>query len=186
MLRRGKGVVFAGFDGNSYVPSTWAVERRQVFQRVTDGVRRVLILAEGEARRLGSDRVSTEHVLIGLLLEGQGVAAKALESLGASLAAVRTKVDQLTGSPAGNAELARLPHGAGLPFTAGATRLLERAGFEAFQRAHNHLDTEHLLFAVLADDDDVAIHALVGVGVDVTAASERVMEFLGVGADAAS
>ena len=155
-----------------------------MFQRIAEGARQVLVLAQGEARRFGSQMVGSEHILLGLLAQGEGVAAEALDSLHISLAAARIKVEELTATHGvDKIELRRLPQGSDVPLTAGAKRLLERSGFEAFQRGHNYLDTEHLLFAVLADDD-VATRVLVELGVDVTVAWERVMELLGVGSDA--
>ena len=157
-----------------------------MFHRIADGARRVLFLAQREARGLGSEMMGSEHILLGLIAEGEGVAAKALDSFHISLAAARAKVDEVTAAHgAQKTDLSRLPQGTDVPLTAGAKRLLERSGFEAFQRGHNYLDTEHLLFAILANDDDVATRVLVELGVDVTVAWERVMELLAVGSDTA-
>ncbi len=158
-----------------------------MFHRIADGARQALFLAYQEARGLGSEVVGSEHILLGLVAEGEGVAAKALESIHVSLTAARIKVSEVTADhDADWTDLRRLPQATDLPVTAGAMRLLEHAEFEAFQRGHNYLATEHLLFAVLAgDEEDVATRVLVQLGVDLAVAWERVMELLAVGSDAA-
>lgn len=95
-----------------------------MFHRIADGARRVLFLAQREARGLGSEMMGSEHILLGLIAEGEGVAAKALDSFHISLAAARAKVDEVTAAHgAQKTDLSRLPQGTDVPLTAGAKRL---------------------------------------------------------------
>ncbi len=109
-----------------------------MFERFTDRARRVLVLAQEEARLLNHNFIGTEHILLGLIHEGEGVAAKALESLGISLEAVREKVEELIGPASG-------PSAGSPPFTPRAKKVLELSLREALQLGHNYIGTEHML-----------------------------------------
>ena len=109
-----------------------------MFERFTDRARRVVVLAQEEARMLNHNYIGTEHILLGLIHEGEGVAAKALESLGISLEGVREQVEEIIGqgqtAPAGH-----------IPFTPRAKKVLELSLREALQLGHNYIGTEHIL-----------------------------------------
>ncbi len=113
-----------------------------LFERFTDRARRVLVLAQEEARLLNHNFIGTEHILLGLIHEGEGVAAKALESLGISLEAVREKVEETIG-PAGTSTTGSPP------FTPRAKKVLELSLREALQLGHNYIGTEHMLLGLV-------------------------------------
>jgi len=147
-----------------------------MFERFTDRARRVVVLAQTEARLLNHDYIGTEHILLGLIHEGEGVAARALESLGVSLEAVRADVRSIIG------EGASAPTG-NIPFTPRAKKVLELSLREAIQLGHNYIGTEHILLGLLREGQGVAAQVLVGQGltfgrardvvVDLTVAEER-------------
>ena len=125
-----------------------------MFERFTDRARRVVVLAQEEARLLNHNYIGTEHILLGLIHEGEGVAAKALESLGISLEAVRSQVEEIIGqggsSPSGH-----------IPFTPRAKKVLELSLREALQLGHNYIGTEHILLALLElEDGDGPLYAV--------------------------
>jgi ATP-dependent Clp protease ATP-binding subunit ClpC len=124
-----------------------------LFERFTDRARRVLVLAQEEARLLNHSFIGTEHILLGLIHEGEGLAAKALESLGISLEAVREKVEETIG-PAGSA-----PTGSP-PFTPRAKKVLELSLREALQLGHNYIGTEHMLLGLVREGEGVAAQVL--------------------------
>jgi ATP-dependent Clp protease ATP-binding subunit ClpC len=130
-----------------------------VFERFTDRARRVLVLAQEEARLLNHSFIGTEHILLGLIHEGEGVAAKALESLGISLEAVREKVEETIGM-AGTA-----PSGSP-PFTPRAKKVLELSLREAADRGDSQIGTEHLLLGIGREGWGVAVTVLEDLGVD--------------------
>ena len=109
-----------------------------MFERFTDRARRVVVLAQEEARMLNHNYIGTEHILLGLIHEGEGVAAKSLESLGISLEGVRSQVEEIIGqgqqAPSGH-----------IPFTPRAKKVLELSLREALQLGHNYIGTEHIL-----------------------------------------
>jgi hypothetical protein len=142
-----------------------------MFERFTDRARRVLVLAEEEAKSLGHDFVGTEHILLGLIREGEGVAARALESLGARLDDVREAVGKL--SQPGSAQATR-PR----PFTPQAKKALEMSLREALKLGHNHIGTEHLLLGLSAEGEGVAARVLANLGVSVERARNTVLELL--------
>ncbi len=142
-----------------------------MFDRFTDGARRAIVLAQDEARRLNHSYIGTEHLLLGLLREGQGVAATALEVLGVSLDGVRRQVEETIGRGA------KIP-GAHLPFTPPAKEAIERSLQEAMRLEHRHLGTEHLLLGLLQEDGDTAIQILVALGTDADRARRQVLESL--------
>jgi hypothetical protein len=142
-----------------------------VFERFTDRARRVLVLAQEEASLLNHSFIGTEHILLGLIHEGDGLAAQALESLGISLQAVREKVADTIG-PAGSA-----PTGSP-PFTPRAKKVLELALREALQLGHNYIGTEHLLLGLVREGEGVAAQVLQSFGADLATVREKVMELL--------
>jgi ATP-dependent Clp protease ATP-binding subunit ClpC len=127
------------------------------FQRFTDRARRAVYLATEEAQLLRHGHVGTEHLLLGLVFEDEGLAAKALESLGMSLAEVRHQVIAITG----HGQHASPPH---IPFTPQAKRVLELSLREALSLGHNYVGTEHLLLALLREERGIGARVLVGLG----------------------
>ncbi|MGI8794739.1 MAG: Clp protease N-terminal domain-containing protein, partial [Acidimicrobiales bacterium] len=142
-----------------------------MFERFTDRARRVLVLAQEEARQLNHNFLGTEHILLGLIQEGEGVAAKALESLGISLEAVREKVEETIG-PAGT-----VASGAP-PFTPRAKKVLELSLREALQLGHNYIGTEHLLLGLIREGEGVAAQVLVSLGADLSRVRQQVIQLL--------
>jgi Clp amino terminal domain, pathogenicity island component len=144
---------------------------KDMFTRFTDRARRVVVLAQDEARELGHRSVGTEHLLLGLLAEGEGVAALALESLGISLEEARDRIEEIAGrghdAPTGH-----------LPFTPPAKQALERALREAVQLGHNYIGTEHLLLSLLAEGDGITAQVLAGRGAGYDQVQERVVALL--------
>ncbi|MBK0870645.1 MULTISPECIES: ATP-dependent Clp protease ATP-binding subunit [unclassified Saccharopolyspora] len=142
-----------------------------MFERFTDRARRVVVLAQEEARELGHSYIGTEHVLLGLIQEGGGVAAKALESSGLDRADVRREVEETIGrgerSPAEN-----------LPFTPGAKKVLELSLREALQLGHEHIGTEHILLGLLREGEGIAAQVLIKLGADLDRLREEVLQLL--------
>jgi ATP-dependent Clp protease ATP-binding subunit ClpA len=142
-----------------------------MFERLTDRARRVVVLAQEEARMLNHDHIGTEHILLGLIHEGQGVAAKALESLGISLEAVRQQVEETIGrgqqAPPGH-----------IPFTPRAKKVLALARREALQLGHSFIGTEHLLLGLIREGEGVAAQVLVGLGADLNRVRQQVIQLL--------
>ena len=142
-----------------------------MFERFTDRARRVLVLAQEEARLLNHSFIGTEHILLGLIHEGEGVAAKALESLGVSLEAVREKVEETIGL-AGTA-----PTGSP-PFTPRAKKVLELSLREALQLGHSYIGTEHMLLGLVREGEGVAAQVLVSLGADLPRVRQQVIQLL--------
>jgi ATP-dependent Clp protease ATP-binding subunit ClpC len=142
-----------------------------VFERFTDRARRVLVLAQEEARLLNHSFIGTEHILLGLIHEGEGVAAKALDSLGISLEAVREKVEETIGM-AGTA-----PSGSP-PFTPRAKKVLELSLREALQLGHSYIGTEHMLLGLVREGEGVAAQVLISLGADLGRVRQRTLEFM--------
>ena len=142
-----------------------------MFERFTDQTRRVMVLAQEQARLLDHNFIGTEHLLLGLLDEGEGVAANALASFGVRLEVARDKVEQTIG-PAG------LPRTGSPPFSPRAKKVLELSSREALQLGHNYIGTEHLLLGILREGEGVGAQVLVDLGVDVSALHERVIDLL--------
>ncbi len=115
-----------------------------MFERFTDRARRVVVLGQEEARLLNHDYIGTEHLLLGLIHEGEGVAALALESLGMRLEAVRAQVEEIIGR--GESEAASSGH---IPFTPRAKKVLELSLRESQQLGHNYIGTEHILLGLI-------------------------------------
>jgi ATP-dependent Clp protease ATP-binding subunit ClpA len=149
-----------------------------MFERFTDQARRVVVLAQEEARRLNHNYIGTEHILLGLLSEGEGVAAKALESLGISLEVVRVQVQETIGqgqvTPTGH-----------IPFTPRAKKVLELSLREALQLGHNYIGTEHILLGLIREGEGVAAQVLAAVGADHTRVREQVVRLLTGGSEEA-
>jgi hypothetical protein len=142
-----------------------------VFERFTDRARRVLRLAQDEARLLEHPFIGTEHILLGLVHEGEGVAAQVLESQGIALTAVREKVKETIGIVEGGAR-------GQPPFTPRAKKVLELSLREALALDHSYIGTEHLLLGVLRGGEGVATQVLVGLGADPVRMRQMVMEFV--------
>jgi hypothetical protein len=145
-----------------------------VFERFTDRARRVVVLAQEEARLLNHNYIGTEHLLLGLIHEGDGVAARALESLEVSLEAVRARVEAIIGEGASS------PSGH-IPFTPRAKKVLECALREALQLGHNYIGTEHILLGLIREGQGVAAQVLVEMGVDLPLIRQRVTGIIGEG-----
>jgi GNAT superfamily N-acetyltransferase len=142
-----------------------------MFQRFTDRARRVVVLAQEEARMLNHSYVGTEHILLGLIHEGDGVAAKALESLGISLEAVRQQIEEIIGQGQ------EMPSGH-LPFTPRAKKVLELSLRESLQLGHDYIGTEHILLGLLREGDGVAPQVLVKLGTDLNRVRQRVIQLI--------
>jgi ATP-dependent Clp protease ATP-binding subunit ClpC len=142
-----------------------------MFERFTDRARRTVVLAQEEARLLQHNYIGTEHLLLGLIHEGEGVAAKALESLGIGLDAVRQQVEEIIG----RGQHAQSGH---IPFTPRAKKVLELALREAIQLGHNYIGTEHILLGLIREADGVAAQVLVRLGADLNRTRQRVIEVL--------
>jgi ATP-dependent Clp protease ATP-binding subunit ClpA len=144
---------------------------QNMFERFTDRARRVVVLAQNEARRLNHNHIGTEHLLLGLIHEGEGVAAASLESLGINLEAVRQQIEGIIGQ--GRAA----PTGA-LPYTPRAKKVLELSLREALQLGHNHIGTEHLLLGLIREGTGAAAQVLVRLGADLARVREQVIQML--------
>jgi ATP-dependent Clp protease ATP-binding subunit ClpC len=142
-----------------------------MFERFTDRARRVVVMAQEEARTLNHNFVGTEHILLGLLREGEGIAARALESLGISLDAVRQRVEEIIGHGE------HRPPGA-IPFTPGAKRTLELSLTEAVQLGHEYVGTEHILLGLLREGQGVAAQVLVKLGADLDRVRQQVTQLV--------
>jgi ATP-dependent Clp protease ATP-binding subunit ClpC len=142
-----------------------------MFERFTDRARRVVILAQEEARMLDHDYVGTEHVLLGLIHEGRGVAAMVLESLTIRPEVVRERVQAVVG----RGEQAPSGH---IPFTAQAKDLLRLALEESRDLGHTYVGTEHILLGLIHQGDGVAARVLTDLGADLNGAREQVIRIL--------
>jgi ATP-dependent Clp protease ATP-binding subunit ClpC len=142
-----------------------------MFERFTDRARRVVVLAQEEARMLNHNYIGTEHILLGLIHEGEGVAAKALESLGISLEAVRSQVEEIIGQ----GQSAPTGH---IPFTPRAKKVLELSLREALQLGHNYIGTEHILLGLIREGEGVAAQVLQKLGADLNRVRQQVIQLL--------
>jgi ATP-dependent Clp protease ATP-binding subunit ClpA len=142
-----------------------------MFERFTDRARRAVVLAQEEARFLDHNYIGTEHLLLGLIHEGEGVAAKVLEEFGISLEAVRVQVQEAIGkgqtTPTGH-----------IPFTPKSKKVLELSLREALQLGHDYIGTEHLLLGLLREGEGVAAQVLTAVGADHARVREQVVRLL--------
>src|SRR5215471_5813251 len=141
----------------------------RMFERFTDRARRVVVLAQEEARMLSHNYIGTEHILLGLIHEGEGVAAKALESLDISLEAVRAQVEEIIGqgqqAPSGH-----------IPFTPRAKKVLELSLRESLQLGHSYIGTEHILLGLVGEGEGVAAQVLVKLGGSLSRVRDKVIE----------
>jgi Clp amino terminal domain, pathogenicity island component len=165
-------------EAGSVRPALWpggqvlsSARWRAMFERFTNRARRVVVLAQEEARMLNHNYIGTEHILLGLIHEGEGVAAKALESLGISLDAVRQQVEEIIGhgqqAPSGH-----------IPFTPRAKKVLELSLREARQLGHHYIGTEHILLGLIREGDGVAAQVLVNLGADLNRVRQQVIQLL--------
>ncbi len=142
-----------------------------MFERFTDRARRVVVLAQEEARMLNHNYIGTEHILLGLIHEGEGVAAKSLEALNVSLESVRSQVEEIIGqgqqAPSGH-----------IPFTPRAKKVLELSLREALQLGHNYIGTEHILLGLIREGEGVAAQVLVKLGADLNRVRQQVIQLL--------
>ena len=142
-----------------------------MFERFDQRARRVVVRAQEEARMLNHDYIGTEHILLGLIDVGEGIAAKALESLGISLDAVRQQVEEVIGqgqqAPSGH-----------IPFTPRAKKVLELSLRESLQLGHGYIGTEHILLGLIREGDGVAAQVLVKLGADLNRVRQQVLQLL--------
>jgi hypothetical protein len=142
-----------------------------MFERFTDRARRVVVLAQEEARMLNHNYIGTEHILLGLIHESEGIAAQALTSLGISLGAVRQQVEEIIGqgqqAPSGH-----------IPFTPRAKKVLELSLREALQLGHNYIGTEHILLGLIREGEGVAAQVLVRLGADLNRVRQQVVHLV--------
>ena len=142
-----------------------------MFEKFTDKARRVVVLAQEEAKLLNHNYIGTEHILLGLIHEGEGVAAKALEALGINLDAVRDQVQEIIGqgqqAPSGH-----------IPFTPRAKKVLELSLREALQLGHSYIGTEHLLLGLIREGEGVAAQVLTRLGADTNRVRQQVIQLL--------
>jgi ATP-dependent Clp protease ATP-binding subunit ClpA len=142
-----------------------------MFERFTDRARQVVVLAEEEARMLSHNYIGTEHILLGLIHEGEGVAAKALESLGISLDVARQQVEEIIGRGQQAAS-------DGIPFTPRAKKVFELSLRESLQLGHQYVGTEHILLALIREGDGAAAQVLVKLGTDLNRVRQQVIQLL--------
>ncbi|MBL3686058.1 ATP-dependent Clp protease ATP-binding subunit [Leucobacter zeae] len=142
-----------------------------MFERFTDRARRVVVLAQEEAKMLNHNYIGTEHILLGLIHEGEGVAAKALEQLEISLDAVRAQVTDIIGT-------GQQPPAGHIPFTPRAKKVLELSLREALQLGHNYIGTEHILLGLIREGEGVAAQVLVKLGADLNRVRQTVIQLL--------
>ena len=142
-----------------------------MFERFTDRARRVVVLAQEEARLLNHNYIGTEHILLGLIHEGEGVAARALESMGISLESVRSQVVEIIGQGS------QAPSGH-IPFTPRAKKVLELSLREALQLGHNYIGTEHILLGLIREGEGVAAQVLQQLGADLPKVRQTVIQLL--------
>jgi ATP-dependent Clp protease ATP-binding subunit ClpC len=155
-----------GHDGDE------AQKERTMFERFTDQAQRALALAQEEARLRHCHRVGTEHILLGLIQEREGLAAGALESLGISLEAVRRQIEEITGQ-------SQEPSAGYAQYTMRAKKTLDLARREALQLGHNHIGTEHILLSLIREGEGPAAQVLLELGADLSRVREQVLLLLG-------
>jgi ATP-dependent Clp protease ATP-binding subunit ClpC len=141
-----------------------------MFERFTDRARRVVVLAQEEARMLNHDYIGSEHILLALIHEESGVAAQALESLGIAEGAARQQVEEITGR--GQQD----PPRGHIPFTPRAKKILQLSMREAIALGHAYIGTEHILLGLVREDDGVAVRVLNGLGADPNRVRQQVIQ----------
>jgi ATP-dependent Clp protease ATP-binding subunit ClpA len=142
-----------------------------MFERFTDRARRVVVLAQEEARMLNHNYIGTEHLLLGLAHEGEGVAARALAALKIDLAALRQQVEEIIGQ-------GKEPPSGHIPFTPRAKKVLELSLREALQLGHDYIGTEHVLLGLIREGEGVAAQVLVRLGADLNRVRQQVLRLL--------
>ncbi|WJY68793.1 ATP-dependent Clp protease ATP-binding subunit [Corynebacterium auris] len=142
-----------------------------MFERFTDRARRVIVLAQEEARALNHNYMGTEHILLGLIKEGEGVAAKALESMGINLEDVRREVEEIIGH-------GTQPVTGHIPFTPRAKKVLELSLREGLQMGHKYIGTEFLLLGLIREGEGVAAQVLIKLGADLPRVRQQVIQLL--------
>src|SRR3954451_13722207 len=146
-------------------------QRATVFERFTERARQVVVLAQEEARILKHNYIGTEHILLGLLREEEGLAARVLESLDITVERVRAQVVRIVGSGE------EVTSGQ-IPFTPRAKKLLELALREALSLGHNYIGTEHILLGLIREGEGVAAQVLVKLGADLNRVRQQVLQLL--------
>src|SRR3990167_6215591 len=144
-----------------------------MFDRFTERARKVIILAKEEAKRFNHDYIGTEHILLGLIKEGESVAAAVLQNLGLSLDTIRLEVEKLV--QFGPSTIVS----GDIPFTPKAKKVIELAMDEARRLGHNYIGTEHLLLGLIKEGEGVASHVLMNVGLDLNKVRSEVIKLLG-------
>ena len=144
-----------------------------MFNRFTERARKVIILAKEEARRFNHDYIGTEHILLGLIREGEGVAAAVLQKIGVSLENIRLEIEKLV-QPGPSTQII-----GDIPFTPRAKKALELAAEEARSLGHNYIGTEHLLLGLIREGEGIASQVLLNLGMDLNTVRNEVMELLG-------
>src|SRR5688572_32067015 len=144
-----------------------------MFDRFTDRARKVMGLARQEAQRFNHEYIGTEHILLGLIQEGSGVAANVLRSLDIDLDKIRREVEKIVQSGPSMVTMGQLP------FTPRAKKVLELAVEEASNLGHNYIGTEHLLLGLIRENEGVAAQVLLNLGLKLEDVREEVLEFLG-------
>jgi ATP-dependent Clp protease ATP-binding subunit ClpC len=148
-----------------------ACQTGETFERFTDRARRVLVLAQEEARLLNHSFIGTEHILLGLIAEGEGLAAQALAQLEVSRDEVRERIEETIG-------LSGSPSTGSPPFTPRAKKVMELSLREALQLGHNYIGTEHLLLGIVREGEGVAAQVLISLGADLPTVRQQVMLML--------
>jgi hypothetical protein len=142
-----------------------------MFERFTDGARQVVVLAEEEARMLNHSYIGTEHILLGLIHEGEGAAARALDSVGISIEAVRQQAEEIVG----RGQQAPSQH---ISLTRGAEKVLELSVRESLKLGHHYIGTEHILLGLIRDKEGLAAQMLVSLGADLNRVRRQVIQLL--------
>jgi ATP-dependent Clp protease ATP-binding subunit ClpC len=142
-----------------------------MFERFTDRARRVVVLAQVEARALDHNYIGTEHILLGMLSEGEGVAARALQELGISLDVIRQRVEETIGRGSH-------PQAGHIPFTPRAKKVLELSLRESLQLGHEYIGTEHVLLGLVREGEGIAAQVLTGLGATMDRVRHQVIEIL--------
>ena len=146
-----------------------------MFNRFTERARKVLLLAKEQARRFNHDYIGTEHILLALVSEREGVAAAVLQNLGLDLDTIKQEVEKVL-HPGGQTQVL-----GELPFTPRAKKVLELSAEEARSMGHNYIGTEHLLLGLIKEQEGIASQILLGLGLDINAARRSILDLLGGG-----
>ena len=146
-----------------------------MYERFTDRARKVMALANQEAQRFGHEYIGTEHMLLGLIKEGSGVGANVLKNVGVDLVKIRQEVEQLVQPREGDAVVGKLPQ------TPLAKNVIKHAIEEARSFNHNYVGTEHVLLGLVREQDGVAAHVLMNLGLKLEVLREEVLNLLGAG-----